>query len=72
MKIRSRLQNNKFLVTGAYLLLIALGIPWYLPPDLTTLVFGFPLWAFISLLVVFISALFTAWLYLFVFTDDDP
>ena len=72
MKIRSLLQNNKSLVIAVYLLLIALGIPWYLPRDIATLVFGFPLWAFISLLVVFISALFTAWLYLFVFTDDDP
>ena len=66
------MQNNQYLIIAVYLLLIALGIPWYLPPDLTTLVFGFPLWAFISLLVVFIGALFTAWLYLFVFTDDDP
>ena len=66
------MRNNQYLIIFVYLLLIALGIPWYLPAGLTTLVFGFPLWAVISLLVVFIGALFTAWLYLFVFTDDDP
>lgn len=66
------MQNKRYLIPVVYLLLVALGIPWYLPPDLTILLFGFPLWALISLVVAFIIALFTAWLYLFEFTDDEP
>ena len=54
------------------MLLLAVGFPWYLPSGLTVLVFGFPLWVFISLLVAFIGAGFTAWLYLVEFTEDDP
>ncbi len=72
MKNPSPLQNKRYLIPVVYLLLVALGIPWYLPPDLTIVLFGFPLWAFISLIVAFIIALFTAWLYLFEFTDDEP
>lgn len=53
------------------MLLVGLGIPWYLPPGLTILLFGFPLWAFVSLVVAFVIALFTAWLYLVEFTDDE-
>ena len=72
MKNRSPLQNKRYLIPVVYLLLVALGIPWYLPPGLTILLFGFPLWALISLVVAFIIALFTAWLYLVEFTDDEP
>ena len=72
LKNRSPLQNKRYLIPAVYILLVSLGIPWYLPPDLTTLLFGFPLWACISLVVAFIIALFTAWLYLAEFTDDEP
>ena len=72
LKNRSPLQNKRYLIPVVYILLVALGIPWYLPPDLTILAFGFPLWALISLSVAFIIALFTAWLYLVEFTDDEP
>ena len=72
LKNRSPLQNKRYLIPVVYILLVSLGIPWYLPPGLTILLFGFPLWAFISLVVAFIIALFTAWLYLVEFTDDEP
>lgn len=72
LKNRSPLQNKRYLIPVVYVLLLTVGFPWYLPPDLTVLVFGFPLWVFISLLVAFIGAGFTAWLYLVEFTEDDP
>ena len=71
MKNRSPLQNKRYLVPVVYILLVSVGIPWYLPPGLTILLFGFPLWALISLVVAFIIALFTAWLYLVEFSDDE-
>ena len=36
------------------------------------MIFGFPLWACISLFAVFIAAAFTVWLYLVEFRDDEP
>ena len=64
-------QINRYLIPAVYLLLVVAGIPWYLPPGLTTMVLGFPLWAFISLCVGFIGAGFTAWLYLAGRPDED-
>ena len=72
MKYRSPLQNKRYLIPVVYILLVGLGIPWYMPPEITTLIYGFPLWACISLLSVFIGAAFTAWLYLVEFRDDEP
>jgi len=65
------LQNKRYLIPAVYILLTLFGIPWYLPPELTTMIFGFPLWVVISLLVVFAGAMFTAWLYLSGFPEDD-
>ena len=72
MKNPSPMRNKRYLVPVVYMLLAGLGIPWYMPPDLTMMIFGFPLWACISLIVVSIAAVFTAWLYLVEFRDDEP
>jgi len=48
----------------AYLALFALVIPWYWPADDTRHVFGFPLWALVTLAAVFLTSAFTAWVYL--------
>ena len=72
MKNHSPLKNKRYLVPVVYVLLVGLGIPWYMPAELTTMIFGFPLWACISLFTVVIAAVFTAWLYLVEFTDDEP
>lgn len=71
MKSPGTLRTNRFLIPAIYALLTAAGIPWYLPPGLTTTVLGFPLWVFVSLCVAFIGAGFTAWLYLSGLPDDD-
>ena len=45
-----------------YLVLLALLIPWYWPENDASQLFGFPLWALVSLGVLFATSLFTAWL----------
>ena len=65
MKKTEPAQAGRYLVPAVYVLLVVFGIPWYLPANSMVIVLGFPLWAFISLLVAFIGTLFTAWLYLF-------
>ncbi|MYH69300.1 MAG: hypothetical protein F4147_04080 [Gammaproteobacteria bacterium] len=65
MKKTEPTQTGRYLVPAVYILLVVLGIPWYLPANCMIMVLGFPLWVFISLLVAFIGTLFTAWLYLF-------
>lgn len=65
MKETEPTQTGRYLVPAVYILLVVFGIPWYLPENSMIMVLGFPLWVFISLLVAFIGALFTAWLYLF-------
>lgn len=65
MKETEPTQTGRYLVPAVYILLVAFGIPWYLPANSMIMVLGFPLWVFISLLVAFIGTLFTAWLYLF-------
>ena len=58
-------RSDRYLIPAVYILLLFLGIPWYFPADSTTLILGFPFWAFVSLCVAFIGTCFTAWLYLF-------
>ena len=47
-----------------YLLLFALVIPWYWPVGDNRHVFGMPLWALATLAAVFLTSVFTAWVYL--------
>ena len=57
-------------VALAYLILLALVIPWYWPAGDTRQAFGFPLWALASLLAVLATSVFTAWVYLSNADDD--
>ena len=49
---------------AVYLVLFALVIPWYWPAADSRHVLGFPLWAIATLAVVFLTSMFTAWVYL--------
>jgi polyferredoxin len=49
-------------IIAVYLVLLALLIPWYWPEDDVRQVFGFPVWAVVSLGVLFIISAFTSWL----------
>ncbi len=51
-------------ILGVYLVLFALVIPWYWPAGDSRHVFGFPLWALVTLAAVFLTSVFTAWVYL--------
>jgi hypothetical protein len=50
--------------------LLMLVVPWYWPVGDATLVFGFPVWALVTLGAVFVTSAFTAWVYLV--QSDDP
>ena len=47
-----------------YLVLFALVIPWYWPAGDSRHAFGFPFWALATLAAVFLTSVFTAWVYL--------
>lgn len=51
-------------ILTVYLLLLVLGIPWYWPDNITTLVFGLPLWVFVAILVSVCASIFTAFILL--------
>jgi len=51
-------------IAGAYLLLLAIGVPWYWPPGITGMWFGFPVWVAVALLVSLLASILTAWLLL--------
>jgi hypothetical protein len=55
-------QKSRAGVVAAYLVLLALLIPWYWPEDDVRQVFGFPVWAVVSLGVLFIISALTSWL----------
>jgi hypothetical protein len=55
-------QKSHAWIVVVYLVLLALLIPWYWPQNDASLLFGFPLWALVSLGVLFVTSLFTAWL----------
>ena len=47
-----------------YLVLFALVIPWYWPAGDSRHLLGVPLWALAALAAVFLTSVFTAWVYL--------
>lgn len=58
-------------IAPVYVLLFALVIPWYWPAGDTRHFHGLPLWALATLLAVFATSAFTAWVYLSQ-SDDGP
>ncbi len=51
-------------ILAVYLALFALVIPWYWPAADSRHVLGIPLWALATLAAVFLTSVFTAWVYL--------
>ena len=51
-------------ILGVYLVLFVLVIPWYWPAEDSRHAFGVPLWALVTLAAVFLTSVFTAWVYL--------
>ena len=65
----SQSQSKHAWIIAVYLFLLALLIPWYWPEDDMRQLYGFPLWAIVSLGVLFIIAALTSWLCLH---GDEP
>lgn len=51
-------------ILAVYLVLFALVIPWYWPADDSRHILGVPLWGLVTLAAVFLTSVFTAWVYL--------
>ncbi len=54
-----------------YLALLALVIPWYWPAEDARHAHGLPLWVIATLAALFITSMFTAWVYLSGQDDDS-
>lgn len=66
---RSRLITN-WLITFIYLLLFAIGIPWYWPTDDRTIWLGMPAWVVIAIMASVAISLLTALLFYCPWTDQ--
>jgi len=55
----------QYWIFSVYLLFLLVGIPWYWPQDNIALLLGIPVWAFISIFIALLSAIFTAWIFLY-------
>lgn len=57
----------------AYVVLLVLSVPWYFPAGSgRPIVFGFPLWCFVSLACYVLVAALTVWRMDALWTDDLP
>lgn len=46
---------------GIYVVLLAIGIPWYWPAQHVSLIAGFPAWVWVAIVAGLATAIFTAW-----------
>jgi hypothetical protein len=58
-------------IWAVYAVLLAISIPWYWPPEVGTIVLGMPLWAAVSVLGSAAMSLFTAWLFVKRWPEED-
>ena len=56
--------KGKYWIIAVYLVLLVIAIPWYWPNDISLIVFGFPVWVFVAILVSLITSIFTAFILL--------
>lgn len=60
-----------WLVWLAYLLLLAIGIPWYWPSHDRTIWFGMPAWVVVAIAASTLASCLTAWLLLRPWPGED-
>ena len=71
---RSQDKCNSYLswpIWLAYLMILAVGIPWYWPKDDTTLWFGMPAWVVVAIAASVSLSGYTAWLLGFSWPDEE-
>ena len=51
-------------IITVYIVLLTMAIPWYWPKDSELILFGFPAWVFVAIIVSLITSIFTAFLLL--------
>ena len=59
-------------IAPVYFVLIILAIPWYWPAGDSRHLLGFPYWVIVSLLVILLTSIFTAWIYLNMPIVEEP
>ncbi|HHZ93543.1 TPA: hypothetical protein EYN98_30440 [Candidatus Poribacteria bacterium] len=53
---------GKWLIWLIYIVLLAVGVPWYWDSGDKTIWFGFPAWVMVAIIVSLILSCLTAWL----------
>ena len=56
--------KRRYWIFIIYLVLLVTAIPWYWPKESELVIFGFPAWVFVAILVSLITSLFTAFILL--------
>ena len=57
-------RRSAYIAALVYLVLMAIGIPWYWPQDDTSIWFGVPAWVAIAVATSFCASVFTALRYI--------
>jgi hypothetical protein len=56
--------KRRYGILTVYFLLVVTGIPWYWPKGNDVILFGFPAWVFVAILVSACASVFTAFILL--------
>ncbi|MGB1800279.1 MAG: hypothetical protein ACPHLK_05560 [Gammaproteobacteria bacterium] len=56
--------KRQYWILLVYSLLVVIGIPWYWPKTSDVILFGFPAWVFVAIVVSVCASVFTAFLLL--------
>ena len=56
--------KRSYWIITVYLVLLVIAIPWYWSDDSQLIIFGFPVWVFVAILVSLITSIFTAFILL--------
>lgn len=65
-------KQPRFWIVAIYLILLTLAIPWYWPANDIRHIYGLPLWVISTLIVLFTTSIFTAWVFLSNTENDVP
>lgn len=62
-------KNNLYVLL--YVILIAIGIPWYWPQDSRSIILGVPAWVAVAVLCSLLASLLTAYILINSLSDEE-
>ncbi|PPR31312.1 MAG: hypothetical protein CFH32_00177 [Alphaproteobacteria bacterium MarineAlpha9_Bin2] len=62
-------KNNLYVLL--YIILIAIGIPWYWPQDSRSIILGVPAWVAVAVLCSLLASLLTAYILINSLSDEE-